>query len=155
MANLINLKSAFNNILRNLSMIASIIEIQKSKLINNWFREFDQSEPTRQIKVSVYFHPVGYYLAPVNIYTHVHRKSIKVLLVELHWPDNDIWFAGVVHHAGCRVDSSSQLFLRFLINQWFPITITTLYHCYSVCITYKLLYMSQYQVSNIEYIWVM
>ena len=51
MANSLNLKSASYYILRNLSMIAYIIEIQKSKFANNYNREFDQSE---------YSHPVGY-----------------------------------------------------------------------------------------------
>ena len=47
MVNSLNLNSAYDFIYRNLSMIAYIIEIQKSKFPNIWFREFVQSEPGR------------------------------------------------------------------------------------------------------------
>ena len=47
MANLLNLNSAYNYVFRNLSMIAYMIEIQKSKFANISFLEFDQSEPDR------------------------------------------------------------------------------------------------------------
>ena len=47
MANLLNLNSAYNYVFRNLSMIAYMIEIQKSKFANIYFLEFDQSEPGR------------------------------------------------------------------------------------------------------------
>ena len=46
MANLLNLNSAYY-IFRILSMIAYVIEIQKSKLANIYFCEYDQSEPDR------------------------------------------------------------------------------------------------------------
>ena len=44
MANSPNFNFAYYFIFRNLSMIAYIIEIQKSKFANILFREFDQSE---------------------------------------------------------------------------------------------------------------
>ena len=47
MANSLNLNSTNYYIFRNLSMIAYIIEIHKSKFANISFREFDQSEPGR------------------------------------------------------------------------------------------------------------
>ena len=47
MANSRNLNSAHDKTLRNLSMIAYMIKIQKSKFANIKFREFDQSEPGR------------------------------------------------------------------------------------------------------------
>ena len=47
MENPLNLNSVIYYILRNLSMIAYIIEIQKWKICSylNLFRKFDQSEP--------------------------------------------------------------------------------------------------------------
>ena len=59
MANSLNLNFADYFILRNLSMIAYIIEIEKSKFINLSFHEIEQSEPGRKIKFCVYFHPAG------------------------------------------------------------------------------------------------
>ena len=47
MANLLNLKSAYNCIFRNLSMIANIIIIKTSELYNIQLREFDKFEPGR------------------------------------------------------------------------------------------------------------
>ena len=50
MANSLNLNSVYNCIIKNTSIIACffvIIEIQKSKFANIYFREFDQSEPGR------------------------------------------------------------------------------------------------------------
>ena len=47
MANSLNLNSAFYYIFRNLSIIAYIIEIQKSKFANIKFHEFEQSESGR------------------------------------------------------------------------------------------------------------
>ena len=41
-------------------MIAYIIEIQKLRFANILFREFNQSEPGCEIKIRLYFHPVGY-----------------------------------------------------------------------------------------------
>ena len=40
-------------------MIAYVIEIQKSKMANIYFCEYDQSEPDREIKFCVYHYPVG------------------------------------------------------------------------------------------------
>ena len=53
MANSLNLNSAFYFIFRNLSLIAYIIGIQKSKFANIKFCEFDQSEPVAKLN-SVY-----------------------------------------------------------------------------------------------------
>ena len=47
MANSLNLNSAHNYIFGNLSMIAYIIEMQKSEFPNIELRGFDQSEPGR------------------------------------------------------------------------------------------------------------
>ena len=47
MANSLNLNYVYCFIFRNLSMIAYLIEIQKSKFANIYFREFDLSEPVR------------------------------------------------------------------------------------------------------------
>ena len=58
-SNSLNLNSAYYYIFRNLSMIAFIIEIQKSKFVNIELRKFDQSEPSCQNIFCVYFHPVG------------------------------------------------------------------------------------------------
>ena len=46
-ANLLNLSTEYCYIFRNLSMIAHIIEIKKSKLAYILFREFEQSEQGR------------------------------------------------------------------------------------------------------------
>ena len=45
MANSLTLNYAYYYIYRNNSMIAYIIEIQKTKFADILFREFDQSEP--------------------------------------------------------------------------------------------------------------
>ena len=47
MVNSQNLNSAYYYIFRNLSMIAYVIEIHKSKFANVYFHEFDQSQPGR------------------------------------------------------------------------------------------------------------
>ena len=47
MVNSLKLNAAYCHIFRNLSMIADIIEIQKSAVANIRFREDDQSEPGR------------------------------------------------------------------------------------------------------------
>ena len=54
MANSLNLNSVYYYF-RNLSITASIIEFQKSKLA---FHDFDQAESGRKIILRVYFHPV-------------------------------------------------------------------------------------------------
>ena len=41
---LLNLNSAYHYIFRNISMIAYMVEIQKSKIAYIYFHEFDQSE---------------------------------------------------------------------------------------------------------------
>ena len=45
MANSLNSSSACYYIIRNLSMIAYVVKIQKSEYANIQSREFDQSEP--------------------------------------------------------------------------------------------------------------
>ena len=63
MSNSLNLNSAYYNIFTKLSMIAYVNKFQKSSFAYISFRQFDQSEPGRKIKLRVYFHPVGYMLA--------------------------------------------------------------------------------------------
>ena len=59
MANLLNLNSGYSYMFTNLSMIAYIIAIQKSKFIYTYFSEINQSGPGCYIKLRLYFHPVG------------------------------------------------------------------------------------------------
>ena len=64
MANSLKLNSADHQIFQNISMIAYIIGIQKSKFANIWVHELDHSEADHYVKFCEYFHPVGYVNAP-------------------------------------------------------------------------------------------
>ena len=91
MANSLNLNFADYFILRNLSMIAYIIEIEKSKFINLSFHEIEQSEPGRKIKFCVYFHPVGYVSICIDLQSQkyfVVQVLIRNLSVYKHFSAN-------------------------------------------------------------------
>ena len=86
MANSLNLNFADYFILRNLSMIAYIIEIEKSK-----FHEIEQSEPGCKVRICVYFHPVGYVSICIDLQSQkyfVVQVLIRNLSVYKHFSAN-------------------------------------------------------------------
>ena len=84
-----NFSSTHEYIFRNLWMVAYIIDYQKSKFANIFnSTEFDQSEPGRQIKFSVYFHPARYISWQMDLVSLGNRCQVFWCLIYTHRSSN-------------------------------------------------------------------